>query len=473
MKHIKYFIGLTFIMVMASCDIDDIESNNLLLENTVIVDEASAVNMLNRIYNSGLRNRFYGDGGGILNEGIVEYMSTYDQYIDYLGTTHSNLVGFNENKVLENDTSIEATYIELYSNINLINFFIELIEHGNANVDSERENELIAEGRFFRALAHFNLLRIFGQFYDLNSPLGVVVRLTPKRDNLEAPRNSVQESYNAIIADLQFAVDNAASGRDHFYVSATTARALLAKVQLYAGDYTNAATNALSVINNSDGYGLNPSFDDIFVERYGSETLLAAFIGPTGFEEGNQGSLFSKSIMGPTNTFIDLADAQDGISNNGSTDFSTGYDPRFSLAFDSNLPFRKYPNGLSGSSQSVNTIQALRMGEIYLIYAEAEARRSGGVLPNALARLNEIRDRAGVTTKILTDQTTLLEDIRQEKVLELYAETAEHWFDLVRYHALGNIDALSVKPTLTSINQFILPIPINAILGNSLLAPNP
>ncbi len=473
--HIKNVVCLVFLLASVSCSIDDVVPNNQLLENTVITDEASAVNVLNRIHNSGLRNRAYGSTAGAGGEGLVELYSISDQYIDYL-QSNPDYLPFSTNSVLPNSFFVTGLYRDLYFNINLANFFIEIVERGDANVTPERQAELLAEARFFRGLSHFNLLRAFGQFYDMNSQLGIVVSLAPIRDNSTFPRNSVQDAYNAILADLEFAADNATNGREHFYVSATAARAFLARVQLYAGDFASAASNALAVINNTDGYSLDPSYSNIFASRYGSETLLAAYTGGT---EGNQGNQFVKSDMQPSVTLINLADDQDGVSGNGSADFATGYDPRFSLGFgpgtigEENIG--KYPNGLLGSNAPTNNnaIQNLRMGEIYLIFAEAEARRSGGSLANALQRLNDIRNRAGVASKTLSDQATLLEDIRQEKVLELYAENAEHWFDLVRYHTLGDIDALSVKPTLISVNQFILPIPIDALSGNPELVQNP
>ncbi|MCK0131642.1 RagB/SusD family nutrient uptake outer membrane protein [Flavobacteriaceae bacterium F08102] len=100
-------------------------------------------------------------------------------------------------------------------------------------------------------------------------------------------------------------------------------------------------------------------------------------------------------------------------------------------------------------------------------------RCPGGSMTDALDKLNDIRFRAGVPLKSFVDKATLLEDIRLEKSLELYCETGENWFDLVRYDQLGDIDASFVKPTITSDNKLIFPIPNNALLGNTLLIQNP
>lgn len=369
-------------------------------------------------------------------------------------------------------------YETSYFNISNCNYFIELVERGDAKVSETRKNELIAEAKFFRGLTHFNLLKVFGQFYDLNSDLGVVVITEPIRGNIEFPRNTVKETYDAIISDLQFAADYGVGNREHYYVSATTARAQLAKVQLYMGDYTNSASNALDVINNTDNYILESDYKTVFADRWGPETLLAAFVDVTT-EGGAQAERFRRDVVGPSTILANLADAQDGVVGNGSSDYETGYDPRLKVGFYQDptagtFYIGKYPIPSNfGNANEGNAIKVLRMSEMYLIYAEAEARRQGGDLTEALNKLNAIRNRVNITPKILSDKATLLEDIRLEKLLELYCETGESWFDLVRYDRLGDITASTIKATVSSVDKLIFPLPNNALLGNKLLVPNP
>ena len=99
--------------------------------------------------------------------------------------------------------------------------------------------------------------------------------------------------------------------------------------------------------------------------------------------------------------------------------------------------------------------------------------RSNGDPLIALGSLNAIRLRAGVDAKEYVDDATLLEDIRKEKLLELFFENGEPLFDLVRYDVLGNIETSAVKPTLISENQFVLPLPADVLIGNTNLVQNP
>lgn len=476
MKNIKFTIVFTALIILTSCSIDNVEPINVLLENNVINNESTAENVLSRIYNSGVRNSMYGNGiGGGGTEGLVFELSLAGPDGNLLIQSNS-LNTFSTNNVTNDYFVLESFYIDMYYNINLANYFIEKIEQGDAGVSESRKNELIAEAKFFRAMSHFNLLKVFGQFYDVNSQYGIVVSTAPIRDNVESSRSSVQDTYNVIIDDLTFAANNAPAAREHYYISNTTAKALLAKVQLYMGDYTNAASNALSVINNTEGYALESNYSNVFNNKWGAETLLAAYVDMD--TEGAQAHRFTRQNIGPSSVLTTVADKQDGNSGDGSTDYATGYDPRFSFGFSLDAAnatplIGKYPFSINFTAGAGNTIKILRMAELYLVYAEAEARRTGGDLQLALNRLNEVRSRAGVPLKSLSDKASLLQDIREEKMLELYCETGENWFDLVRYDRLGDVSAAAIKPSVSSVSKLVFPMPNNALLGNPNLEPNP
>ena len=80
--------------------------------------------------------------------------------------------------------------------------------------------------------------------------------------------------------------------------------------------------------------------------------------------------------------------------------------------------------------------------------------------------------RAGVTPKDLSTQAALLSDIRNEKLLELFFENGEGWFDIVRYVNLGNLTATAAKASLVSPNKFVLPMPLQVLAGNKTIIQN-
>jgi len=462
---LKTFLSLFCIVAVTSCSIDDVEPINKLTNENTIRDEDSAQKVLNGVYDLGrafdvsffpLHLAAYGDEGLITG-------------------SLSGGEGFNTNEVPVENRFLTNLYNGQYKIINSANFLIQELEAGKAEgISEERKNEIISEAKFQRAFAHFNLLRYFGEYYDLNSANGIVLR-TEFALQIEAnPRNTVQEGYDLITSDLEFAAANGPVLIEHFYSGSLAAKALLAKVELYKGNYPKAATLAQEVINNGEGYILEPNYGDIFSNQFNSsEVIFAPFSGP-GSEGGTNMSLINNTTY--SEYLNSLADAQVGAIDDGSLEGEgENYDPRFSFAYSAatqGVNFQgKYPFTSNPSSQN-NTLYHLRLAEQYLVYAEAETRRDGD-LTAALGRLNEIRLRAGVDAKAFVDKPTLLEDIRQEKVLELFFENGEQLFDLVRYDILGDLDAASIKPTLNNKDKYILPIPSEVIIGNNAMTQNP
>lgn len=463
-NSIKILI-LALAVTISSCDIDDIKPINKLTTENTVRDEASAQLVLNGVYGLGrafdvsffpLHLAAYG------NEGIIK-------------GSLSGGKGFNLNDVPVDNVFLSNLYNGQYKIINLANFLIQELEAGKAiGISQSRKAEMISEAKFQRAFAYFNLLRYFGVFYDVSSTYGVVLRTTFSEKFEAKPRNTVLEVYNQIEDDLLYASTNGPVNIDHFYSGSLAAKALLAKVYLYERKFSEASDLADEVINNDEGYVLETQYDGIFKKSFNSsEVIFAPFTGRDNEGKTNM-DLVSRTSY--SQILATLADEQVGTSNDGELNGNgSGYDPRFQFAYAANTKGAnsngKYPFLNTLSSQG-NTLYHLRLAEIYLIKAEAEARKQDGDLSIALGYLNEIRNRAGVIEKDLSDKETLLNDIRQEKLLELFFENGENWFDIVRYHIQGNLLASSVKPSLVSEDQFVLPIPLEVLIGNKSIIQN-
>lgn len=462
-------IILLFI-TLHGCGVDDVRPMNALTDENVIRDEATAQMVLNSAY-AKTRGPYSSMAGFIiefLGDGLNDQLGAYD-------TPEMDV-----NDVAPGNQYISNYYAEQYQLANQTNWFISLMEQGKAaGISEQRKNEMISEAKCLRALAHFNLLRLYGQFYDQNSAYGIVLRINPAAKNESSARSSVKDTYASIVSDLKFAAENGRSGFTPRYASRTTAAAMLAKVYLYMGEFEQAAAEALNVINNTDGYDLETEYADIFTKRFDSrETFFAPFVDgqneAAGFSYLVYMSTYSQSLAQMSDAAIQGAGS---LSGNGS-----GYDPRFSYVYADNTAGMnqngKYPfpsSNADASEPGGNTVQVLRMAEIYLIYAEAKARMTDGVDADAVARVNEIRKRAGADLAPIApvSKQELLMAIYREKLMELVGENGEHWFDIVRYDRLGNQAAASVKPTVNNINKLIMPIPQNARAGNKLLTQNP
>jgi hypothetical protein len=463
-KYYKISI-LALAITMTSCSIDDIKPVNKLTTENTIRDEASAQLVLNGVYSLGkafdvsffpLHLASYGNDGMITG-------------------SLAGSKGFNTNHVPADNIFLANLYNGQYKIINSANFLIQELEAKKAvGISEVKKMNMISESKFQRALAYFNLLRYFGEFYDLDSANGVVLRTTFSSVLEAKARNTVREVYNQIEEDLLYGSENGPLFVAHFYSGSLASKALLCKVYLYEGKYEQAATLADEVIFNDEGYVLEAKYGSIFANSFNSsEVIFAPF---TGSDNEGKTNMAQVSRTNYSQTLKSLADQQVGTDDDGSLDGSgSGFDPRFEFAYaDASKGANyngKYPFFDNIGSQG-NTLYHLRLGEIYLVKAEAEARSANGDLSVALDNLNKIRNRAGVVPKVLSDKATLLEDIRQEKLLELFFENGECWFDIVRYDILGNLSASKVKMTLTSKNQFVLPMPSQVIIGNSAIIQN-
>jgi hypothetical protein len=79
-----------------------------------------------------------------------------------------------------------------------------------------------------------------------------------------------------------------------------------------------------------------------------------------------------------------------------------------------------------------------RYAEILLNYAEACIELGGADLQNGLNALNLVRHRAGLPSRVTTDQAVARGYIRQERAIEFFGE-GHRWYDLRRWMEFGNV----------------------------------
>jgi hypothetical protein len=114
----------------------------------------------------------------------------------------------------------------------------------------------------------------------------------------------------------------------------------------------------------------------------------------------------------------------------------------------------------------------LRLAELYLIRAEARARLND--IPGALADLDAIRDRAGLSPLAESGQnytmSQMIAAIMRERRAELFAEGGHRWLDLKR---LDSADAVlnQLPGKVWQEADILYPIPQSEIEANRNLAP--
>jgi hypothetical protein len=312
-----------------------------------------------------------------------------------------------------------------------------------------------------RALYYFNMVNLFG-----GVPL---VTSTDYNTTAHLPRDSVAAIYSQIIADLNDATGNlpasypsAGRARPNLY----TAQTLLAKVNLYEGNWQAAYNEADSVIN-SGAYVLTDSLNNVFldgsteaiwqipaVQSFFATTEAYDFVPNIGAAPGYLVTPFLLNAFEPGDQRL-----QDWVGTTVINSLNLYY------------PF-KYKNVLA-SGTPVEDYMIFRLTEVYLIRAEAAVRMPNPNLSSAIADVNIIRNRAGLanSTADITSQTAVLAAVLHERQTEMCFEWGSRWFDLKRTGNAGTV--LTAEKSGWQPNAALYPIPQAQRQLNSLLTQNP
>jgi hypothetical protein len=120
-----------------------------------------------------------------------------------------------------------------------------------------------------------------------------------------------------------------------------------------------------------------------------------------------------------------------------------------------------------------------RLGEAYLIYAEAQLRGGGGARPTALNYVNALRVRAyGDSTGVIADSQLTLPFILDERGRELLWE-GHRRTDLIRYGLFTGGSRLwewkggTLAGTATPAFRDLYPLPASECISNPNLTQNP
>lgn len=322
-----------------------------------------------------------------------------------------------------NEANTSAFWDEAYYLISRANNVINAIDgFEETGITQEMLDQLEGEALFLRALAYFDLVRMYAQPYSYNSSsLGVPIVFVT--EIAQPARNTVDEVYAQIVADLieaegkigtpdRGATDVVGLG------SKEAVQALLAKVYLYMEDWQNAADYATKLIGNSN-YSLYTvaNYATVWGTDGASEVIFEVFGNATqsswpGYDE--IGYIYEPTGYGDvcaSNQLYNLYELGDVRANVFKTD--AGYPGFF------------WPNKYPGKDIiRVNNIVVFRLAEMYLIRAEAVLNGASGT---ALNDFNAI-----ITNRGLAAATTVsLVDIYDERRRELCFEGNQMW-DLSR-----------------------------------------
>jgi hypothetical protein len=114
-------------------------------------------------------------------------------------------------------------------------------------------------------------------------------------------------------------------------------------------------------------------------------------------------------------------------------------------------------------------LMVFRLGELYLIRAEARAMQGKLVGENgAAADINIIRERAGLMDVKSLDQSSMRNAVIKEKRVELFSEWGHRWLDIKRIRTVDDIMNITapIKGGIWQSYKSLYPIPVQDIQRN-------
>jgi hypothetical protein len=426
---------------------------------------------------SAIRDWYYNFGGypitDIMSDDARKGSNPNDQ---------ANTVGPYDNfTITTTQDGLDRWWAADYVTIKYCNVVIEKVP--SIDMNTTLQIRYIAEAKFIRALAYFDMVRAWG-----GVPL--VTTVVPPQ---KLQRASVDDTYALIIQDLEFAIGNLPERNQYDPVDmgrATkgAAQGMLAKVYLFRHDYANSEKYLMEVIN-SGQYGLEPVFIDAngVNGQNGIESLFEVNAlqvdGTTGGGDQwgnvqgvrgspNRGWGFNRPTIDLRNSYsagdprypgtvINLNDTLDGVVILGDGDTPDVTKDSQGNIIEIECYNRKvWVPGNNVATQFGHHRRILRYADVLLMAAEVlnENNKPG----EALLYLNMVRERArqgnpnilpDITT---TNQSELRDIIFTERRLELAMEGHRFW-DLIRtgraQQAMGPLGFVSGKDELLPIPQ--------------------
>lgn len=343
----------------------------------------------------------------------------------------------------------------LYGVIYQCNHFLEGLEESKT-IEQTSKNGFKGELLFIRAVCFYYLLQLYGDVPLLTN--------TDVRYSSIAARTDRAIIIKRLVEDLLEArtlLPKQYSDAERVRVNYWGACAMLGKLYLMQQQFTEAEAMATEVIA-SGLFALANNPGAVFVK--GSNETILQFWTQNGFTQMGVSCI-------PSGTAIPLYLIHPKLTER----FETGdlrknsWCRTVTISGQSYVYPFKYKNRVSSTGATGEYFVFLRLAELYLI--RSEARLMQGHIADALADINVVRSRAGLTALQLQSTAALLVAIEQERSLELFCEWGERFIDLKRRQR-ATVVLGALKPGWKATSA-LFPLPQYELLNNPSLVQNP
>jgi len=397
-------IGLLFLLVTGCRKFLDVRPSNTAVNPVTISDFEE---MLNKDSNA-LCNFIWAD---LMTDDVQmnDAMLAADQSSYY---AHTYLWAAD----IWNPGDFDLMYNSAYARILQMNIVLEKIDA--ADGETRRKNIVRAQAMINRAWYYLQLANLYGSDYrpaTMATDLAVPLVLAPNASQLPA-RATVQQVYAQVLSDLNAAVaspDLPDKGQTIIHPGKAAGYALLAKVYLYMGNYTEAehfADAALQLNNTLADYNYGNVHPSTLLDLSKNPEVLLGRLGPDYTFSRKYGSAF----------FIGTSLKQLLDSN----------DTRWTGNFDNRGGFT-----LNATFTGLVFNYSITVAEMLLIKAECLARRNDAA--GALNLINQLRQKRLINYTPLDPGTDALVAVLQERRRELFYHGGARLFDLKRLNREG------------------------------------
>jgi hypothetical protein len=363
-----------------------------------------------------------------------------------------------------NDAYPRDTWTSIYEVIASCNILIGL-DASAIEGDLAEINHFIGQAYALRALAHFDLLKLFGQQHVTGGgDVGIPYIEEYKGEDLTPVRNSVTEVKSNIESDLASAVSmmsDALNDPSHVYMSTYGAYALQSRVALYFGEWDKVETAAEAVINSRE-YEIIPEAEFIsswFTKSSVNSIFELAYSTTDNNNINGLSQIYRGAAYGDIQALADLQTIFDDGDVRADTNFMIG------IGFETGLlrNLGKYP-----SADYSDNINLIRYEEVILNYAEAlvESNRAG----DALTQLNLLTAERGAQAWTVATKEIVLQERRRELCFEGFRhdDLARNGMDIP---LVNDLQQTHGGPAYGSFN-YVFPIPEVEMNANSNMVQN-
>lgn len=415
-NKIVLIFSFLLIFIPISCSLDPVLADE---DSTEINTTGDLRHLIDGAYAAMTSSSYYGRNYIIVGEVMADNV--------YANGNSGRFSEYSKMQLLSTSNYIDGLFRSPYGAVANPNMVIrtDLSEVEGNEADKDH---ILGEAYAVRALAHFDLLRFFGQQYNSEgNGLGISYITEFKGENYNAiQRATVEENKSQLYDDIENAIKFLQLGEESQYekdkerITLDAAYAIKSRMGVYFKDYDFALEGSSMIVDNytitqaahlAQYWAQSSPGEASIFELYQSDTDNAGL--------SSLGYIFRSTSYGDIQVFNNtIADADFDKEDVRISSQMIGKDLKGQLK---NLG--KYPDTEKGT----DNIKVLRIEEVILNHAESLLNGSASNATTALTYLNKIPQHRNAATYSVATMDNILKERRKEFIFEGF-----RFFDLQR-----------------------------------------